>query len=46
MQEYKDIIPNLELEKARNALDEAKILFDPKSIAVRLTVHITRLSTP
>ena len=27
MQEYKDIIPKLELEKARNALEEAKILF-------------------
>ena len=28
MQETKDIIPNLEIEKAKNALDEAKILFD------------------
>ena len=27
MQEYNDVIPKLELEKARNALDEAKILF-------------------
>ncbi len=28
MQETKDIIPKLEMEKAKNALDEAKILFD------------------
>lgn len=28
MQETKDIIPKLEIEKAKNALDEAKILFD------------------
>ena len=28
MPETKDIIPKLEIEKARNALDEAKILFD------------------
>lgn len=28
MQETKDIIPKLEIEKAQNALDEAKILFD------------------
>ena len=28
MPETKDIIPKLEIEKARNALEEAKILFD------------------
>lgn len=28
MQETKDIIPKLEIKKAKNALDEAKILFD------------------
>lgn len=42
MQENNEIIPKLEMEKAGNALDEAKILFGLGNIMVPLTVLIMR----
>ena len=44
MPETKDIIPKLEIEKARNALDEAKILFDSEKYYGAATVLIMQRS--